>query len=88
MARYGHRAVPGWAPSPDGGTYWIVPDDMSTYDPCTYDPNDPSRSTWQAWVLYTDGRPPVQPVRGAGDDNSSESAYNKVITHKNAWYAD
>jgi hypothetical protein len=86
-AKYGHWAVPGWAPAPDGGMYWIMPDDMSTYDPWRYDPNDPSRSTWQAWVLYTDGRPPVQLVREA-DDKSSESAYNKVIAHKNAWYAD
>ena len=52
-AKYGHWAVPGWAPAPDGGMYWILPYDMSTYDPWHY---DPSRFTWQAWVLYTDGR--------------------------------
>ena len=31
-AKYGHWAVPGWAPAPDGGMYWILPDDMSTYN--------------------------------------------------------
>src|ERR1700742_3130432 len=77
-AKYSHWAVPGWAPAPDGGMYWIMPDDMSTYDPWLYDPNDPSRSTWQAWGLYTYSRPPVQLVRET-DDKSSESDYNKEI---------
>ncbi len=85
--RYGHWAVPGWVPAPDGGTYWVLPDHMSTYDPWHYEPKDPSGPTWQAWVLYTDGRPPVQLAREA-DDKSSESAYNKVIEQKNAWHAD
>lgn len=83
-AKYGHWVVPAWAPAPDGGMYWILPDDMSVYDPSRYDPNDPSRCTWQAWVLYPDERPPVQLVR---NDRSGESVYNAVIEHKNAWYA-
>jgi hypothetical protein len=71
-AKLGHWYVPMWADAPDGGRYWILPEGE-------YDRKNPEGTTWTAWVLYVDGRWPMQLVRNA----NAEQAYEAVIEHKN-----